>query len=91
MGDGGSLIEGRVHRTDGSPVAEARVFIASGPVPSPDVAQLTDEEGRFILHAPAAGSYQIGCHAEGLAPVRVQAEVHREIQRTEVDIVMVDE
>lgn len=73
MDGAGSLIEGRVHRADGSPVAEARVFITSGPVPTPDIAQLTDQEGRFTLFASAPGSYEIGCHAEGLAPARVEA------------------
>lgn len=91
MGEGGSLIEGKVHQADGRPVVEARVFIAFGPVPIPDIAQLTDDDGRFTLAAPTPGSYQIGCHADGLEPTQVTAEVHQDADRVQVDIQMTPE
>jgi hypothetical protein len=60
-----TVVRGTVRDAAGKPVAGARVFFASGPVPVPDVAAVTDAEGRFALSAPAAGTYRIECHAEG--------------------------
>ena len=50
-----------VHLADDSPVIEARVFFGTTPVPMPDIATLTDEDGRFSLYTPAPGKYQIVC------------------------------
>jgi hypothetical protein len=69
-------------------VSEARVFIASGPVPTPDIALLTDEEGRFTLHAPAPGSYLIACHAEGLTSAQMEVAVPAGVDRLEIEIEM---
>lgn len=88
MGDGGSTVEGRAHLADGSPVVEARVFIASGPVPTSDVAMLTDEDGRFMLRAPVPGSYEIACHADGLAPALVRFEAPGDKDVVEIDFEM---
>ena len=52
-----SVISGIVRTADGQPVASARVFFVSSPVPVPDVALLTDRNGRFSLTAPAPGVY----------------------------------
>ena len=49
MNDGGTRIDGRSHLADDSPVIEARVFFGAAPVPMPDIATLTDEDGRFSL------------------------------------------
>jgi hypothetical protein len=37
-------------------LAAGALFIIRGPVPVPDVAALTDAQGRFTLSHPAAGS-----------------------------------
>jgi hypothetical protein len=61
------VIRGVVRGPEGSPVAQARVFIAEGPVPVPDVAILTDDRGQFALAAPEPGTYRLTCSAEGFA------------------------
>jgi hypothetical protein len=82
-GEGGR-IEGRAHRVDDSPVSEARVFFVTSPEPLPDIAALTDDEGRFALHVPAPGTYEIACHADGFEPMSQSVDV-REGERVEVD------
>ena len=66
-------IAGTVLDATGRPVAQARVYFTSSPAPVPDVAILTDAEGRFRLTAPLAGRYEIGASsdARGLGAVRV--------------------
>ncbi|PSJ24249.1 hypothetical protein B7P34_34430 [Streptosporangium nondiastaticum] len=59
------VIRGTVRDAAGAPVAGARVAFADGPVPLPDVAAVTDGEGRFALTAPAAGTYTLACRADG--------------------------
>lgn len=55
------VINGRVRDAAGRPVAEARIGYVSGPVPLPDIAALTGEDGSFVLAAPAPGAYRISC------------------------------
>ena len=62
------VISGRVRDPGGDPVKEARVYFTEGPVSFPDIAALTDDEGRFSLTAPAPGTYILECRAEGFAP-----------------------
>ena len=83
---GGARIEGRAHLVDDSPVIEARVFFVTGPVPLPDIAALTDDDGRFSLHAPTPGAYELACHADGLDPATVPIEVDGDSESIEVDI-----
>ena len=47
-------IRGQVRTPDGEPLAEARVFYIESPVPMPDVAALSNADGRFELAAKAA-------------------------------------
>ncbi|MFD7665968.1 carboxypeptidase-like regulatory domain-containing protein [Streptomyces sp. NPDC059788] len=60
-----AVISGVVVDTDGRPVPDARVYLAAGPGPFPDVAALTDDQGRFALSAGADGSYTVECRSEG--------------------------
>ena len=53
------LISGRVVDAAGKPVAWARVMFARSPVPLPDVALMTGEDGSFTLSVPENGSYEI--------------------------------
>ena len=39
------IVAGVVRGLAGEPVPQARVFVARGPVPVPDIAALTDAEG----------------------------------------------
>jgi hypothetical protein len=71
-------ILGTVTGPDGAKIAEASVYFIEGPVPLPDIAQLTDEEGRFRLAAPAPGTYRIGARAPGFETAEVKVEVQDE-------------
>ncbi len=86
MTDGGTLIEGSAHLADGTPIGEARVFFTESPVPLPDIAALTDDDGRFSLFAPSPGRYQLVCQADGFDAVTVAVEVDEVSTTAEVDI-----
>lgn len=70
-----SVITGTVRTTAGQPVEAARVYFISGPVALPEMAILTDDKGNFSLSAPAAGTYELGCTADGFAEARVKVTV----------------
>jgi carboxypeptidase family protein len=61
-----ALIEwtGRVVDIDGTPVPLASVVIVAGSVPMPELALLTDEDGRFRLRLPR-GRFTLRAHAPG--------------------------
>jgi carboxypeptidase family protein len=71
-------ILGTVAGPDGARIAEASVYFLEGPVPLPDIAQLTDAEGGFQLTVPAQGLYRIGVRAPGFEPAEVTVEVRGE-------------
>jgi len=53
------ILRGWVLRSGEEPVAEARVSFVSGPVPLPEIAALTNREGRFELNPRTAGTYRL--------------------------------
>lgn len=63
-GPGMAVISGVVVDADGRAVPDARVYLAAGPGSFPDVAALTDAEGRFTLSAGADGRYTVECRSE---------------------------
>jgi len=67
-------------------VTEARVFFGAAPVPMPDIAALTDDDGRFSLYAPAPGAYELVCHADGLDPATVPIDVLPGSESIAVDV-----
>ena len=72
-------ILGTVTSPNGERIAEASVYFMAGPVPLPDIAQITDDDGHFRLTAPVPGTYRIGVRgpdAETTAETTV--EVHDE-------------
>ena len=71
-------IRGTVTGPDGAGIADASVYFLEGPVPLPDIAQLTDGAGGFELTAPAPGTYRIGARAPGFEPAETTVEVHGE-------------
>jgi hypothetical protein len=75
-----ALISGKVVDEHGQPVAWARVMFARSPVPIPDIALMTGEDGSFTLSVPANGSYEILTmsdeHGQGKATVEVTDERH---------------
>ena len=69
------VVTGVVRGPANDPVPQARVYIAGGPVPVPDIAALTDAEGRFTMSLPAAGTYEFACTAEAYMPSSTTVEV----------------
>ena len=80
-----SVISGRVVTSAGKPVALARVYFTQGPVALPDITTLTDNQGKFALSAPVAGSYQIGCTADEFAPATTNVDV-KQGQNSQIEI-----
>jgi hypothetical protein len=66
---------GTVTGPNGERIDEASVYFMEGPVPLPDIAQLTNEQGEFRMAAPVPGTYRIGVRAGDLEPVEVTVEV----------------
>ena len=62
---------------------QARVYFVSGPAPLPDIAALTNEEGRFTLSAPSPGPYMIECNADGYTTEVVGVNVGEDEQGVE--------
>lgn len=62
-----AVVRGQVRGADGRPVAGARVVITASPVPVPEIAAVTDAEGRFTLGAPAPGDYAFTAHADDVS------------------------
>lgn len=71
----GLVVNGTVLDATGQPVAGATVIFTESPVPVPDVAALTDDEGKFSLAAPAPGHYELLVNAAGHAEKHIDAEV----------------
>jgi hypothetical protein len=70
-----SVIFGIIHDHNGQPISEARVYFIDGPVPFPDIAFLTDSNGKFSLTTPAEGTYIIGCSADGFKSANLTVNV----------------
>jgi hypothetical protein len=64
MGGEPLLLNGTVADSSGRPVADARVAIVSGPVEVSDIAALTDEDGRFSIAVPVAGTYRVAAFSD---------------------------
>ena len=82
----GRPVSGVVRDARGAPVALARVSFVSGPGALPDVAALTDGQGRFTLSAPRAGNYEIGCNADAQGSARLAVVVGE--RGVQVDMVL---
>ena len=67
MSQTSTLICGIVQDTVGRPVGGARIVFAAGPVPLPEIAAITGEDGSFCLSAPIPGKYRIACYADGFS------------------------
>lgn len=72
------VISGVVRTARGRPVADARVYVTRSPVPLPDIAALTDEQGAFAFAVPAAGSYTLACSVEGQATLEATVTVPKD-------------
>jgi Carboxypeptidase regulatory-like domain len=68
-------ISGVVKDNNGNPISGARVSFISGPVPLPDIAALTDNNGSFVISAPVPGEYIIEVVSEQLIPKKVKVAI----------------
>jgi hypothetical protein len=75
MAQGPHLISGIVVDAAEHPVRSARVYFTNTPIAIPDIAALSDAEGRFTLSVPAEGAYTIESSAEGHGPGRATVDV----------------
>jgi hypothetical protein len=70
-----SAIHGVVLDGPCRPVAGARAFYVSGPRALPEIAALSDADGRFVLEAPRPGLYCIGCASDADGSGEAEVEV----------------
>ena len=82
-----SVISGSVYSASRHAVSGARVYFTSGPVALPDITILSDAQGKFSLSVPVAGTYQIGCTADGFSPKTSKVEV-KSGQSTQIEIIL---
>jgi hypothetical protein len=68
------VISGIVSSSAG-PVALARVAVTSAPGPMPDIAALTDSNGRFSFASVGPGRYQLAVYADDFSPGHATVEV----------------
>lgn len=80
-----SVVYGTVYDPAGNPVAGARVYFTDSPFAMPDIAALTDGEGKFSLSVPADGTYGLECNAEGFSTKSTAVSVAGE-QKIDIDI-----
>ena len=73
-----AIIRGQVLDPEGNPVAEAAVYVISAPAAMPDIAQLTDPDGRFAIAAPIPGHYRLGVRSDNFGQTEQEVEVDRE-------------
>lgn len=78
------VIAGVVRDEHGTPLEGVRVYVVDAPAAVPDVAALTDGEGRFSLGVPVAGRYTIEANADAWAPARATVEAGRETPEVEL-------
>ena len=69
------IIQGQVVDPEGHPVAEAAVYFVSAPVAMPDIAQLTDSDGKFTAHVGAPGQYTVGVRSDEWGEARKDVNV----------------
>lgn len=53
--------------SNGHPVPDATVSVARAPVSMPDLAMITDADGRFAVDIPAPGRYVFSVFVDGRA------------------------
>ena len=78
------IIAGVVRDGKGDPVAAARVYIVAAPVSVPDIAALSDSDGRFSIGVPMTGHYTIEASAEGWRPGRTVINVGPDVNHVEL-------
>jgi len=77
-----ATISGRVVDAQGRRVAGARVYFSSSPVPIPDIARVTGDDGTFSLEAPSPGAYELSATDDehGTASSRLEVGDSAEVE-----------
>jgi Carboxypeptidase regulatory-like domain len=69
------LIHGVIVDEQEAPLEWASVLFIDAPIPLPDIAAITDENGGFILTAPVPGRYRLRCQAPDHEPTELTVDV----------------
>ncbi|HEY0450354.1 carboxypeptidase-like regulatory domain-containing protein [Actinophytocola sp.] len=80
------VITGRVRSASGKPIPNATVAFESAPGATPDIAALTDADGRFTLGTVGEGPYRLAAHADGYTPGRAAITVTNEPVTVELSL-----
>lgn len=75
MSTGPLQVAGTVLDSAGRPAGGATVMWVQGPVALPDVALLTQADGRFVMSAPVAGHYTLVCRRDPGGLARMEIDV----------------
>lgn len=70
-----TIIQGHVVDPKNRPISNASVFLVSSPVSMPDVAQLTDSQGDFLLAVPVPGTYIIGVRSDNWGAIATEVQI----------------
>jgi hypothetical protein len=75
-------ISGTIIDISGAPVVDAAVLIAGDSPVHPDVAVLTDSDGRYQLDHLGQGDYTVMVYAQGRQPVFAEVTVDGAVMST---------
>lgn len=74
----GSLLKLLIVNGIGKPLENVRVVLDSAPVPVPDIAAMSDDQGEASIWLPAAGRYDISFYADGYKPSHLEMDAREE-------------
>lgn len=77
---GPTLVRVIVHSVAGEPLRDARIYCDRAPVPMPDIAALTNEDGQVLLAAPSPGTYRFVVSANGFHNQTLEVTVEDEAE-----------
>ena len=77
---GAILVRVIVRSVSGEPLQDARVYCERAPVPMPDIAALTIEDGEVLLAAPSPGTYRFVVSANGFQNHTIEVTVDDEAE-----------
>jgi hypothetical protein len=75
MLQGSYVISGVVRDPQRNPIPGARIAFTTAPVSLPDIAALSDNNGRFTISVPVPGRYTIQCNTDRFPPALITVEI----------------